>query len=95
MSKDDPRYRPTRYDKKYKQNNPQRYSVHYTIGWTDCGCNAGWIPGVVLDPFIGSGTTALVAERLGRRWIGIELNEEYCEMAKRRLEKAFGLLLKL
>jgi DNA modification methylase len=38
-----------------------------------CSCGAGWRPGVVLDPFIGSGTTAVVAERLGRDWLGIEL----------------------
>jgi len=61
---------------------------HYILGWTDCGCNAGWKPGIVLDPFIGSGTTAVVAEKLGRRWIGIELNPEYCEVAKRRILKA-------
>ena len=62
-------------------------SIHYTIGWTDCGCNAGWEAGIVLDPFMGSGTTAVVAERLGRNWIGIELNPEYCEIAKRRILK--------
>lgn len=56
-----------------------------TIGWTDCGCNAGWETGIVLDPFIGSGTTAVVAANLNRRWIGIEINPEYCEMAKRRI----------
>lgn len=39
---------------------------------------------VVLDPFFGSGTTGRVAERLGRKWIGIELNEEYIEIAKKR-----------
>lgn len=60
---------------------------YITIGWTDCGCNAGWVSGVVLDPFMGSGTVAVVAERLNRRWIGIELNEEYCEIAKKRLKK--------
>ncbi len=46
------------------------------------GCPAG---GVVLDPFLGSGTTAVVAEKLGRRWLGIELNPAYCDMAARRV----------
>jgi len=41
--------------------------------------------GIVLDPFMGSGTTAIVAERLGRKWVGVELNPEYCEIAKRRI----------
>jgi DNA modification methylase len=40
--------------------------------------------GVVLDPFLGSGTTAMVAKSLGRRAVGIDLNAEYLEMAKRR-----------
>jgi len=42
---------------------------------------------VVLDPFLGSGTTGVVALQLGRRFIGIELNPTYCEMARRRIEK--------
>jgi len=42
--------------------------------------------GVVMDIFMGSGTTAVVAEKLGRKWIGIEINEEYCEIAKKRIE---------
>ena len=62
------------------------HNEYYTIGWTDCGCNAGWRPGIVLDPFIGSGTVAKVATRLRRQWIGIELNPEYVEMAYRRLK---------
>lgn len=41
--------------------------------------------GVVLDPFLGTGTTALAAQRLGRRWLGIELNPDYIALAKRRL----------
>lgn len=46
------------------------------------GCPAG---GTVLDPFLGSGTTALVAERLGRKWVGIELNPAYARLAAERL----------
>ena len=47
---------------------------------------AGSHPGdVVLDPFCGSGTTCLVADAHQRRFIGIELNPEYAEMARRRV----------
>lgn len=42
--------------------------------------------GIVLDPFLGSGTTAVVSKKYNRGFIGIELNPEYAEMAKRRLE---------
>ena len=41
---------------------------------------------LILDPFLGSGTTAIACERLNRRWIGIEISEEYCEIAARRIE---------
>jgi modification methylase len=41
---------------------------------------------VVLDPFFGSGTTGAVAKKLHRRWIGIELEERYVRIARRRLE---------
>lgn len=40
--------------------------------------------GVVLDPFLGSGTTAVVAQRLQRGYLGIDCNPDYCEMARRR-----------
>lgn len=43
--------------------------------------------GVVLDPFLGSGTTAVVAKRLGRTYIGIDCVAEYCQMARRRLRE--------
>lgn len=41
--------------------------------------------GVVLDPFLGSGTTSVVAKKLGRNYVGFEMNEEYCEWAEKRL----------
>ncbi|MHA1248767.1 MAG: DNA-methyltransferase [Candidatus Helarchaeota archaeon] len=66
-------------------------AIRKCIGWTDCGCNAGWEAGIVLDPFMGSGTVAIVAQRLGRNWIGIELNPDYIEIANKRLEQEFGL----
>ena len=41
--------------------------------------------GIVLDPFLGSGTSAVVAQRLGRQFVGIDCVEHYCEMARKRL----------
>ena len=43
---------------------------------------------IVLDPFVGSGTTAVVAKKLGRHYIGIESEQEYCAIAQKRLELA-------
>jgi DNA modification methylase len=51
------------------------------------GCPRG---GVVLDPFFGAGTTGLVAQRLQRDCIGIELNPEYAEMARDRIRRGLG-----
>lgn len=41
---------------------------------------------VVLDPFLGSGTTAIVSQKLGRKWIGIDIDDKYIKMAKKRLK---------
>ncbi len=50
-----------------------------------CGCRAGFRRAIVLDPFMGSGTTAVVARKLGRDFIGFELNPRYVRMARNRL----------
>lgn len=58
---------------------------------TDCikaGCPEN---GIVLDPFSGAGTTALVARKLYRNFVGIELNEKYIEIANKRLSKELGM----
>ncbi len=58
-----------------------------TKGWKPgCECNADVVPCTVLDPFNGAGTTGLVAKRLFRNYVGIELNPDYAEMAKQRIQ---------
>ncbi|KKK97356.1 hypothetical protein LCGC14_2653590, partial [marine sediment metagenome] len=56
-------------------------------GYTDCGCGAEYRPGIVADIFAGSGTTLKVAAQNGRDWLGIELKQEYIEMAYRRINE--------
>jgi DNA modification methylase len=66
---------------------PNRWQTVRDVGdLIPCGCGAPTKPGIVLDPFMGSGTTAIVAERLGRDWLGIELKPEYVEMATERIQ---------
>lgn len=64
----------------YKDFEQNKYA-----GLSSCGCNSEWENGMVLDPFIGSGTTAVVAKRLGRNYIGIEINPEYVDTAEKRI----------
>lgn len=49
------------------------FAKRVTAGWSDCG-HDDWIPGVVLDPFVGTGTTLRVAEEIGRSAIGVDLD---------------------
>lgn len=57
-----------------------------TTGWKPiCKCNKEPIPAIVFDPFMGAGTTGLVAKKLGRNYIGIELNQKYIDMANKRI----------
>lgn len=60
------------------------------MGWRfTCGCPpAPAVPCTVLDPFTGAGATGVVAARLGRRFVGIDLSEKYLDMARDRLVAA-------
>ena len=50
-----------------------------------CACDASVVPATVLDPFIGSGTTAVAAQKLGRRAVGVDASEEYLRLAVKRV----------
>jgi DNA modification methylase len=58
-----------------------------------CNCNAGTTSGIVFDPFVGSGTTVMVANELGRRGIGLDLNMKYLDVnARERLASVQPLI---
>jgi len=58
-----------------------------------CGCGKGFKRGIVLDPFMGSGTTAVVAKRLGYRWVGVEICREFIAIARKRLAQTVPYLI--
>lgn len=58
---------------------PEKLAGDHILSWSDEG-------DIVLDPMVGSGTTLKMATILNRRWIGIDISEEYCEIAKQRIE---------
>ena len=60
---------------------PEKLAADHIISWSDPG-------DVVLDPFMGSGTTAKMALLNNRKFIGFEIAEEYCEIARARIEEA-------
>ena len=64
---------------------PNPYSERAIIGLTSCSCGADFEGGTVLDPFCGAGTTGVVAKKLNRKFIGIDISEKYCEMARKRI----------
>ena len=66
----------------------QEKIANYSIeGYTDCGCNAGFEGGIILDPFCGTGTTVIRAIQLNRLGIGIDGSEEYCKIADKRIQQ--------
>lgn len=64
-----------------------------TIGWrASCSCGHDPVPDIVLDPFMGSGTAAEVAIKLGRQYLGCELNEDYKPLQDQRIAAAIASL---
>lgn len=60
--------------------DPQRHITETrTIGWSDCGCGQGFRPGIVLDPFAGTGRVGVVAVRHGRDYVLVEASDTYIE----------------
>lgn len=53
-----------------------------------CRCGAPREPGLVLDPFMGAGSTAIAAEQLKRDWLGVELNPDFAALAEQRIREA-------
>jgi DNA modification methylase len=72
--------------------NAEKLKGEYKTVLTDCGCNAEFEPGIVMDPFSGAGTACMVAKKLWRRYLGIEQNPEYVKMAENRIEIECGTL---
>lgn len=72
------------------------YQTYKTVDWQPtCTCNADVVPCTVLDPFNGSGTTGAVALKHGRKYIGIDLNPDYLELAHKRIRQAQPMLLEV
>ena len=67
--------------KPYKGAHFATFPIELPTYCIKAGCPEG---GIVLDPFFGSGTTGLASQEQNRHWVGIELNEEYIEIAKTR-----------
>ncbi|HET7625631.1 MAG TPA: site-specific DNA-methyltransferase [Verrucomicrobiae bacterium] len=65
-----------------RENHPTQKPLEIIERMIKASCPAN---GIVLDPFMGSGTTAVAARRLNRHFIGFEINPVYCEMIRRRL----------
>lgn len=75
--------------KSFKDAHFATYPESLIVPCVLAGCAEG---GLVLDPFMGAGTTALVSKKLGRNYVGFELNPEYRNIAIKRIENACGAL---
>lgn len=75
------------FTQEMKNSHPAPFPLDFALR-----CIQSTTAQIVLDPFMGSGTTAVAAKRLGRYFIGFEISPEYCYLAKERLNKEPGSL---
>ncbi len=73
-----------RVEKEYKRTHPTQKPIRLLAQILNDFSKENEL---ILDPYLGSGTTAIACERLNRRWIGIEINQEYCDIAVGRIKK--------
>jgi len=66
-----------------KHEHPATFPNQLPYDFIQCFCPPG---GIVLDPFVGSGTTTVAAKNLGRKYIGIDIAKEYCDIAEKRMK---------
>lgn len=67
-----------------KRRHPAVFPDKIPYDFIQCFCPEN---GIVLDPFVGSGSTAVMAKVLGRHYIGIDISSEYCDLSRERIEK--------
>ncbi|USN94888.1 MAG: transcriptional repressor LexA [Candidatus Nomurabacteria bacterium] len=67
-----------------KRKHPAVFPDQIPVDFIDCFCPP---KGIVLDPFVGSGSTLVAAKKLGRNYIGIDISQEYCDLTEERLKK--------
>lgn len=64
---------------------PYQLAVDHILSWSNPMVKDGYEGDLIYDPFAGSGTTLLAARSNGRRWVGSEISDEYCDLIKKRL----------
>lgn len=65
------------YEKQHPTQKPDEL-MEWCLRLNECN--------IIFDPFLGSGTTAVACEKLGRKWVGVEISEKYCEIAAKRIQ---------
>ena len=73
-----------RVEKEYKRQHPTQKPIRLFTQILDDFSKSN---DLICDPYLGSGTTAIACERLNRKWIGIEISTDYCDIAMNRIKK--------